>query len=418
MPLKSRVADPTGAETGLVGSRLFSLPVRGPRTRWWVLPLAIFVFTRIASGILIVLIARDQISASQLPQNMPMPTLVDPPSYLHVISNWDGQWYRDIAAHGYPHGLPTNHGVVQQSAWAFYPLLPALIRLVMTAGPSFGLAASVVSLVCGALAMCLLYRMLQERSGSFTAALTVVALCVTTASPILQTAYTESLALLLLFVALWGLQQQRYAVFGAAGVLLSMTRAIAPPLALVACGVYFVRKRSADSFSPKERSSLVVSGLIVAASSMAWPIVVGAATGDAAAYVKTQAAWAKVAGNEARPWMVTMLHNPEQLSVVVVGVGLLALVCLRARAWPLALRLWPVPYAIFILAVTPATASVLRFSVLAGATWWPAPGWSRRLATPRARVALVTAVVTVGLALQWWWLRTYFVIDPYSHGHP
>ena len=30
----------------------------------------------------------------------------------------------------------------------------------------------------------------------------------------------------------------------------------------------------------------------------------------------------------------------------------------------------------------------------------------------------MSAVLVVGLALQWWWLRTYFVIDPYSHGHP
>jgi hypothetical protein len=349
---------------------------------------------------------------------MPMPTLVDPPSYLHVIANWDGQWYREIAAYGYPHGLPTSHGVVQQSAWAFYPLLPAVIRLVMTAGLSFGAAASLVSLVCGAIAMCLLYRMVQVRSGRFTAALTVLALSVTAASPILQAAYTESLALMLLFAALWGLQRQRYAVFGAAGFLLALTRAIAPPLALVAAGVYLVRRRVDETFPPIERRRLVVSGLVVTASSFVWPIVVGVAAGDAAAYVKTQAAWATVAGNGAKPWLVTMLDNPAQIFAVVVGTAVLVLVCLRAQTWPLALRLWPVPYAVFILAATPATASVLRFSVLAGAMWWPAPEWSRRLSRPAVRAALVTTVLTVGLAVQWWWLRSYFVIDPYSHGHP
>jgi hypothetical protein len=31
---------------------------------------------------------------------------------------------------------------------------------------------------------------------------------------------------------------------------------------------------------------------------------------------------------------------------------------------------------------------------------------------------VVLTVVAVGLAAQWWWLRTYFVIDPWSHGHP
>jgi hypothetical protein len=381
-------------------------------------PLAIFAITRAASGLLIALVARDQISASQLPPHMPMPTLVDPPSYLHVIANWDGQWYRQIAAHGYPHGLPTSHGVVQQSAWAFYPLFPALVRLVMTPGLSFGLAASVVSLGCGAAAMCLLYRMLLDRAGHFTAALTVLALNVTVASPILQAAYTESLALLLLLVALWALQQRRYVVFGAAGVALSLTRAITPPLALVAAAVYVVRKRSRDPWPTAERPGLVVSGIVVVASSLIWPIVVGIAAGDPTAYAKTQAAWATVAGNDADPWLVSMWHNPAQVFAVVLGVGLLVLICRRARSWPFVLRLWPVPYALFILAVTPATASVLRFSLLAGAPWWPAPEWSRRLASPGARAAVVAAVVVLGLALQWWWLRTYFVIDPYSHGHP
>jgi hypothetical protein len=392
--------------------------VKSPRAPWWLIPLAIFVLTRIVSGLLIMFVARDQISASQLPAHMPMPTLVDPPSYLHVIANWDGQWYRHIAAHGYPRGLPISHGVVQQSAWAFYPLFPALLRLAMLSGMSFGYAASLVSVVCGALASCLLYRMLEEGSGRFTAALTVLALCVTAASPILQAAYTESLALMLLLVALLALQQQRYALYGVAGVLLSLSRAIAPPLALVAAGTYLARRRSPHFFPREERRRLFVSGLLVAASSLAWPMAVGIYTGHATAYVETQAAWATVAGNEAKPWLVSMLSQPSQLLAAVVGMAVLTLICVRARTWPMVLRMWPVPYAVFILAVTPATASVLRFSILSGAVWWPAPEWSRRVARPAVRATAVALVIAAGLALQWWWLRTYFVIDPYSRGHP
>jgi hypothetical protein len=48
-----------------------------------------------------------------------MPTLVDPASYLHLIANWDGQWYRQIATHGYPSHVPVVNGAVQQNAWAF-----------------------------------------------------------------------------------------------------------------------------------------------------------------------------------------------------------------------------------------------------------------------------------------------------------
>ncbi len=386
---------------------------------WWVVPLVIFAATRVLGALLIVLVARDQIPASQLPADIPLPTLVDPASYLHVIANWDGQWYRLVAAHGYPTDLPSSHGVVQQNAWAFYPLFPALVRLVMLPGLSFGLAASVVSVACGGAAMCLLYRMLVAGTGRYTAALTVLALCSAPAAPIFQAAYTESLAFLLVLVVLWALQQDRYVVLALAGLAVSLTRGIAPALVVVVAWEYLRRRRAEESFPAADRRGLLLSGLVVALSALVWPIVVGVMTGDASAYWKTQKAWATVAGNDADSWLVSLPHSPGRAVVVVGGLCVLVLACLRARSWPRVLRMWPVPYALFILAVTPATASVLRFSVLLGAPWWPAPEWSRRLASPVARAMLASStVLVVGLALQWWWLRTYFVIDPYSHGHP
>lgn len=382
------------------------------------MPLAVFAVTRLLAALLLVLLARDQISASQLPGDMPLPTLTDPASYLHVIANWDGQWYRHIAAHGYPTDLPTHDGVVQQNAWAFHPLFPALVRLVMVPGLSFGLAASVVSLVSGALAMCLLYRMLVDGSGRFTATLTVLAVCSAPAAPILQTAYTESLALLLLLLALWALQGRRYAVLALAGVALSLTRAVVAPLALVAAWDLVRRRRAGEAWSSPSQRRLLASTVVLALSSFIWPLVVGLATGDLGAYWQTQKAWATVAGNDADSWLVSLPGNPARAVVVVAAAALLGLVCLRARSWPAVLRMWPVAYAVFILAITPATASVFRFAMLLGAPWWPAPEWSRRLTSPVARGALLAGVLVLGLLLQWWWLRTYFVIDPASHGHP
>jgi hypothetical protein len=266
--------------------------------------------------------------------------------------------------------------------------------------------------------MCILYRLLLDRAGNFSAALTVLAVSVTAASPIFQAAYAESLTLLLLLIALAGLERRRYLIFGCAGVLLSLSRAVTPALVVTAVAAYFLRAQSHEPFPPRERRGMAISVLVVAVASLAWPFTVGIVTNDPAAYLKTQAAWATVAGNEAEPWLVTMLHNPAQAITVSLVVGVLVLICCKARYWPLTFRLWPVPYALFILAVTPATASALRFSMLTGAAWWPAPGWSKSLASPRARVALMAGVVLVGFVLQWWWLRTYFVIDPYSHGHP
>jgi hypothetical protein len=372
-------------------------------------PLGIFLLTRAVDVVLILLVARDQIPASSLPLHMPMPTLVDPASYLHVIANWDGQWYRQIAAHGYPSHVPAIHGVLQQNAWAFYPGYPALVRLVMSTGASFGLAASIVSLSCGAAAMCLLYALLLGRCGRDVATLTVLALCSAPAAPIFQAAYTESLALLLVLLGLWALERRRYGVLASAGVALALTRPIAPALLVVIVGCLVLRGRGPDSepWLDGERRRAVLSATAVA-------------LGSTDAYVQTQRAWATVAGNPPDTWLQSLAHGapPARWLVVLAVVGLVVAVAVRARRWPLPVRIWTVTYPLLILAVTPPTASVIRFSVLAGAVWWPAPEAAARIRSRAVLVPVMLAVVVAGVVLQWWWLRTYFVIDPMSEGHP
>src|SRR5947199_3370458 len=61
------------------------------RAPWYAMPLGIFLLTRLVDVALIAFVARDQIPASALPPHLPMPTLVDPASYLPVIANCDGQ---------------------------------------------------------------------------------------------------------------------------------------------------------------------------------------------------------------------------------------------------------------------------------------------------------------------------------------
>ena len=45
---------------------------------------------------------------------------------------FDGSWYRNVAENGYPAELPRGEdGLVQQNAWAFFPLFPMLARGLM-----------------------------------------------------------------------------------------------------------------------------------------------------------------------------------------------------------------------------------------------------------------------------------------------
>ena len=165
---------------------------------------------------------------------------------------------------------------------------------------------------------------------------------------------------------------------------------------------------------------LVGAAVAIALGTLVWPVVTGLALGRWDAYTQTQRAWATVAGNRPDTWLGSLWHGAPagRWVVVLLVLGLLVVAAWRASSWTVGIRAWTVAYPLLILAVTPPTASVIRFSVLAGAAWWPAPDAARRVTSTGPRVAIMAAVALVGFFLQWWWLRTYFVIDPSSHGHP
>ena len=89
-------------------------------------------------------------------------------SYLTFTAQWDGQWYLHIAEQGYPRRLPTDaSGLVQQNAWAFYPLFPFLSRVLMDLTHlDFYWVGSTLSLVLGFVAAGAMALLLRDRIGS------------------------------------------------------------------------------------------------------------------------------------------------------------------------------------------------------------------------------------------------------------
>src|SRR4051812_9986093 len=271
-------------------------------------------------------------------------------------------------------------GHVAQNAWAFYPLYPGLVRgLMAVTGLPFALAATMVSTACGALAVCLLYRMLVTTGGRFTATATVLALCAYPAAPVLQVAYTESTALLEISLLVWGLQNRRYGVVLAATLALSLTRPIVIPAALlIAVHGLVRRRRSPQDFPAAERRRVL--GCVVAAvlSFAVWPGVAAAVTGRPDAYLATQKAWVIRASEGGYGSWLTHLLSHHGLSAGALGLlGLVALwVVLRgrsARAWGPDWRAWAGSYALFLFLTTRPIASIFRMALLAVVPWWPAP---------------------------------------------
>jgi hypothetical protein len=345
-------------------------------------------------------------------------------SYGALIANWDGQWYKYIVEHGYPHHLPTVHGVVQDNQWAFYPLYPALLRAMTWTGTTFAVAASLVSITFGALAMCLLYRMLVAKLGVFGASMSVLTLCVAPPAVIWQAAYTESLALFLVLAALIALRSRRYGAFLTVALALSLTRPIVLPLAVVAVIHWYGRwrAREEDPFPRIEQVRAACATLMTAASFLVWPLVAAIVTGRRDAYFATQRAWLSNDANGWPNWFLVAIQASTPALMVLVPLALMALTFLvlrkAGRKWGLELRAWGLMYPLYLLGSTTPTTSIFRYAMLSVIPWWPIPEAGDHVELRRHRWSLAALVVVVGVCMQLAWMRWLFVVSPATLERP
>jgi hypothetical protein len=271
------------------------------RAATWLLPLSVFGAARLISAWFLTVAARVQPDLTDNPAWHVEGTRPESPSYLEILSNWDGQWYKTIALQGYA-GIETGD-VPEQNALAFSPLYPYTVRLVMAAtGWSFEAAASAVSLGCAALAVVLLFRWLSETRGRGPALAAVVALSFFPTAPVLQAAYTEGMAMLLLVIVLRAIVERRTGVVVASGVALAYTRPIMLPVA--AFVLYVQWRRSVDEPGARavDRRAVALAATL-GLLAFAWPVTAGVVSGSPFAFWTSQAAWRRD-GQSVGGWFV------------------------------------------------------------------------------------------------------------------
>jgi len=216
------------------------------------------------------------------------------PSFFTFSGSWDASFYRTIAEHGYPSSLPLDDaGHVLPNAWAFLPVFPSLVRSVMPlTGGSFWMAGVLVATLAGAGACVLLYRLVLAVGCSHRARWATALFAFGPTGFLLQVAYAESTFLLLLFGALLSLVRRRYWLVAPLGVVAAFTKpgvlALAVALA-VHLVVRWVQERRA--LPGRDAVAITVSGLVVAAAGLAWPVIATAVTGRPSAYLDTELSW-------------------------------------------------------------------------------------------------------------------------------
>ncbi|MGW5464933.1 hypothetical protein [Streptomyces sp. NPDC003996] len=212
-----------------------------------------------------------------------------------VLATWDGWWYQQIALHGYDPRLvhvlgATGLITLEGNSAAFFPLYPALMRMVMAVtglGPyGAGLVVSVLASFAAALGV----YAVAERFGGRRAGLAAAGLwAVWPGSGVEWAVYSDSLYVALAAWTCHAVMTRRWLTAGVLAFAAGLNRPTAAAL-IAGVGVaalLSLRRQSDDSLRPLLAAALAPLGLI---GYLVW---VGDRMGDLGGYFKLQSgAWA------------------------------------------------------------------------------------------------------------------------------
>lgn len=379
------------------------------RTPWWAKVLAVFLLSRVITTAILLWFASRQQQNAWTPAN---------PTYTDFATIWDGHWYYIIAMLGYPSELPiAASGHIGENSWAFMPVYPALVRMLMevTLAP-YGVVSVAVSVIAAAGAALLFYRLMVRVLGDPSPALfAVVLFCVAPLSPILQVAYAESLHLLLLTLSLCLLVERRYLLLFPIVAIASLTRptGLAFALFLVLHVAYRWWNRRREPFERREIAASASLAVFSGVMGLAWPAIAWAVTGSLTAYTDTELAWrAPYIGYQHlipfAPWVQGAnwwLGAPLGVLLLVIAIILFAgfMVTPWVKRIGVDLRLWVASYLIYLLSVFFPQSSTFRLLMpifpLLGALAVPRSPWFR------------VALVLLSIAGQLGWIHIGWWVD-------
>ncbi|MBC7560188.1 MAG: hypothetical protein H7270_12735 [Dermatophilaceae bacterium] len=385
------------------------------------LPLVIFGLTRIYGLAIIALASRRQVAlpSPDHPGIYQFTARPASPGYLGLITNWDGQWYERIATLGYHLPGASDPGAADTlHTFAFLPAFPTAVGALMAlTGLSFAVCASALNLAAGGGALVVMFALTERTAGRFAAATAVLFTSCFVAAPLFQAAYSESISLLLVCSSLLLIAQRRYCWAVAVVLLLSLTRLVTPPLAVVVIvhAVVRYRGRAKDPVSRGEAVWLAVLTVVSAASVTLWSSITSVITSgvDTGA---SRGSFTTAVGAARFGWFTNAYEHISWIGVVGLGVLAVLLVMLACspltRTWGLEVRTWFSIYPIFLLFTAGVHTGMLRYLLLAFPLALLMIGSPDPAVIPRRRAILVMTVCAISLALQIPWVAHALVVTP------
>ncbi len=297
-----------GSTANPASAPAFARAFRAVRSTWWVRTGRMYLLSRLYSSLLIggaLLVALalgwHVPSYSESPAWLFADPIGQPtqPDFFTFSGLWDGEYYRYIAAHGYPVVLPHNpDGSVASNPWAFLPAYAYLVAGLSLGNPAaFFVVGTVVSMLFGAAATILLQAVVREASGETAGRFAALVFAFGPLSYLLQVTYAESMFLCFVFAAILLLQRRRYWLMTGALVVAAFTRPGEVSFALALGIVFLLRLRTArragdrGSFPIRERVALGCAALVALVAGLAWVAIAAFVTGDPTAYFESELSW-------------------------------------------------------------------------------------------------------------------------------
>ena len=205
-------------------------------------------------------------------------------SLFNPWAHWDGVWYIKIATSGYADA---------DGSTAFFPLFPMLVRyLGVLLNGNLLLTGIIISLLCYAGSVWLLWRLVRQDFDEEIAGRAVIYLAVGPLSFFLQAVYTESLFLLLTLACFVFAREGRWRLAGIMGLLATLTRSTGV-LLLVPMAYYYYDR---CGWRLRKTDSHVANLLMVFEGLLVWMTYLALAFGKPLAFSSAQAQWERSLG--------------------------------------------------------------------------------------------------------------------------
>lgn len=281
------------------------------------------------------------------------------------LNTWDAGWYLNIIQNGYGTS-PMPDGT---ATWAFFPLLPAIVRFFwQVLGGDLNTVAGIVMSGLSVLMLAIVYRYLLVTGRSRGEALGIqIFFSLGLYSFYFALLYTETLYLLLLVATLYFLRTRKYLWMGVAGALLSATRntgiMVVFAIAVQVLEDYCRQEKTGKSVKDFLKSvfsdwKLVLGTCLIPLGMFSYIVYLGIKLGDPLAFLHVQVAWGTGSGNPFKTiWDGLQSGNLIFFCLACCAiVGLILLlylvkekrwseVCLAVIFWviPLSVRLYSIP---------------------------------------------------------------------------